>query len=132
VDLHVPAGDVDLLDNQAEQVLFLIKIEVVDGGHDPVGEVTDAAAELIVAGELVAFGGQGVAAVGEMVSAGVDVSGAALEFGQLDQTGLVEVGQPAPFGVDGLLFAVQACQLGRQQFVVGGGNVDGDGLFAGQ
>jgi hypothetical protein len=44
---------VDLFDDEAEQGLFLVEVECVDHGQDPAGEVTDAAAQLVVAGEPV-------------------------------------------------------------------------------
>ena len=58
----MPAGDVDVVDDEAEQGLFLVEVEGVDHGQDAGGEVAEAAAELVVAGELPALGGEGVAA----------------------------------------------------------------------
>ena len=40
----MPAGDVDLFDDEAEQGLFLGEVEGVDHVQDPAGEVTDAVA----------------------------------------------------------------------------------------
>jgi hypothetical protein len=60
--LDVPAGDVDFFDDEAEQGLFLGEVEGVDHGQDPGREVADAAAELVVAGQLLALRGEGVAA----------------------------------------------------------------------
>jgi hypothetical protein len=60
--LDVPAGDVDVFDDEAQQGLFLVEVEGVDHGQDPAGEVTDAVAQLVVAGELLALRGEGVAA----------------------------------------------------------------------
>ena len=54
----MPAGDVDLFDEEAQQLLFLVEVEVVDDAADPVGEVVDAAAELVVAGERCALFGE--------------------------------------------------------------------------
>jgi hypothetical protein len=34
LDLDMPAGDADLLDEQAEQSLFLLEVEAVDAGAD--------------------------------------------------------------------------------------------------
>ena len=53
----MPAGDVDLVDDEAEQGLFLGEVEGVDDVEDPGGEVADAVTQLVVAGELVALGG---------------------------------------------------------------------------
>lgn len=80
-DLDVPAGDVDVFDDKAEQGLFQVEVEGVDHGEDAVGEVADAVAELVVAGEFLALGGEGVSGVGEVVAAVFDVGGAALEVG---------------------------------------------------
>jgi hypothetical protein len=57
-DLDVPAGDPDVLDKQAQQLLFLDVVEGVDDGVDAGGEVMHAAAELVVAGELGSFVGE--------------------------------------------------------------------------
>ena len=72
----MPAGDVDVFDEEAEQGLFLVEVEGVDHVQDPAGEVTDAVAQLVVAGELLALGGEGVAALFEVVAAVLDVGGA--------------------------------------------------------
>ena len=77
----MPAGDVDLFDDEAEQGLFLVEVEGVDHGQDPAGEVTDAVAQLVVAGELLALRGERVAALFEVVAAVFDVGGAALQLG---------------------------------------------------
>jgi hypothetical protein len=108
----MPAGDVDVFDEEAEQGLSLGEVEGVDHGQDAGGEVADAAAELVVAGQLLALRGEGVAAVGEVEPALLDLGGAALQLGQLDEAGLVEVDEAAAFGVGGLELAVQAGQLG--------------------
>jgi len=77
----VPAGDVDLFDDEAEQGLFLVEVEGVDHGQDPGGEVPDAVAQLVVAGERVALRGQGIASFGEVTATVLDVGGAALQVG---------------------------------------------------
>ena len=77
----MPAGDVDLFDDEAEQGLFLVEVEGVDHGQDPGREVTDAAAQLVVAGERVALRGQGIASFGEVTATVLDVGGAALQLG---------------------------------------------------
>ena len=63
------AGDLDLFDDEAEQGLFLVEVEGVDHGQDPGGEVPDAVAELVVAGQFLALGGEGVAALFEVAAA---------------------------------------------------------------
>ena len=72
----MPAGDVDFLDEQAQQSLFLGEVEGVDHVQDPAGEVTDAVAQLVVAGELVALRGEGVASLVQVAAAVLDVGGA--------------------------------------------------------
>ena len=55
-----------------------------------------------------------------VVAAVLDLGGAALQLGQLEEPGLVEVDEAAAFGVGGLELAVQAGQLGAEHLVVGG------------
>src|SRR5258708_4266147 len=61
LDLDVPAGDLDVVDEQPEQLLFPGVVEVVDDGADAGGEVLDAAAELGVLGKAGALGRESVA-----------------------------------------------------------------------
>ena len=68
----------------------------------------------------------------QLSSAGGDFAGAALQFGEFDEPGLVEVDEAAPFGVGGVDLAVQPGQFGGEQFVVGDRGGQRDGLFAGQ
>jgi len=77
----VPAGDVDLFDDEAEQGLFLVEVERVDHAKNPAGEVTDAVAQLVVAGELLALRGERVAVLLQVAVAVLDVGGAALQVG---------------------------------------------------
>ena len=44
MDLDVPAGDADLLDDEAQQALAAVEIEFVERGEDAFGEAGDAAA----------------------------------------------------------------------------------------
>ena len=112
--------------------LLLGGVELVDDGVDAGGEVVDAAAEPVVAGEVGSLVGEAGSLVLQFALPGGDCGGAALQFGDVDQPGLVEVDEAAPFAVGGLDFAVQAGQFGGEQFVVGGRGVHGDGLLAGQ
>ena len=59
-DLDVPAGDVDVFDQQSQQLLPLGTVELVDDFADLPGEVGDAAAEQVPVGERGALGGEGV------------------------------------------------------------------------
>ena len=107
-------------------------VELVDDGADADGEVLDAVAEPVAAGEVGALGGEAGALVIEFALACGDRGGAALQFGHVDQPGLVEVDEPAVLAAGGLEFAVQAGQFGGEQLVVGDGSVHRDGLLAGQ
>jgi hypothetical protein len=77
----VPAGDVDLFDDEAEQGLFLVEVEGVDHGQDPGGEVAHATAQLVIAGQLLTLGSEGVAALVQVAAAVLDLGGAALQLG---------------------------------------------------
>jgi hypothetical protein len=72
-DLDLPAGDVDVFDQQTQQVLFLRLVELVYHLADLPGEVGDAAAEQVPVGQGGALGGEGV-------SFGVQVTQAAGDF----------------------------------------------------
>jgi len=61
----------------------------------------------------------------------LDVGGAALQLGQLNEAGLVEIDQPAAFGVGGVELAGQSGQLGGEQVIVGGRGAHREGLLAG-
>ena len=89
--MDVPAGDVDFFDDEAEQGLFLVEVEGVDHGQDAGGEVAHAVAELVVAAQFLALRGESVAALVQVVAAVLDLGGTALQLGQLDEAGLVEV-----------------------------------------
>ena len=131
-DLDVPAGHADVFDEQAQQLLFLGVIEVVDDGVDAGSEVVHAGSELIVAGECSSFVGEAGSFVLQLFSTCSDLGGAALHFGEFDEPGLVEVDEAAPFGIGGIELAVQPGQFGGEEFVVGDRGVQGDRLFAGQ
>ena len=68
----------------------------------------------------------------EFALPGGDRGGAALQFGHVEQSGLVEVDEPVVLGAGGVEFAVQAGQLGGEQLVAGDRGVHRDGLLAGQ
>ena len=128
----MPAGDLDVFDKQAQQLLFLGVVEGVDDGVDAGGEVMHAAAELVVTGELGSFIGETGSLVLQFLSTCCDFGGAALHFGKFDEPALVEVDEATPFGIGGVDLAVQPAQFGGEQFVVGDGSCQGNGLFAGQ
>jgi len=82
--------------------------ELVDDRPDLLGEVLDAFAEPVAAGELGPLPGQAGSLVLEFALARGDRGGAALQLGHGDQPGLVAVDQPAVLGFGGVEFAVQA------------------------
>jgi hypothetical protein len=130
-DLDLPAGDLDVFDEQPQQFLPLGGVELVDDGGHAGCEVLDAVAEPVAAGEVGALGGEAGAFVLQFALPRGDRGGAALQPGHVDQPGLVEVDQPVVLAAGGFEFAVQAGQFGGEQLVVGDGSVDCDGLFAG-
>lgn len=79
-NLDLPAGDADLVDDEAEQGLFLREVEVVDYGEDALGEAGDAVAQLVVAGEFPTLGREVVSAVGEVATTVLDVGSPMLQF----------------------------------------------------
>jgi hypothetical protein len=105
-DLDVPAGDPDVFDEQAQQLLFLGVVEGVDDSMDAGGGVMHTGSELVVASERRSFVGEAGSLVLQLFSAGGDFGGAALHFGELDKPALVEVDEAAPFGVGGVDLAV--------------------------
>ena len=131
-DLDLPAGDVDVLDQQPQQLLPLKTVELVCHVADLPGEVGDAAPEQVPVGERGALGGEGVTSGLLVTQACGDFAGAAVQLGQVDEPGLVEVGQPASFGCGGVDLAVEAGELGGEQLVVGDRGGDRDGLLTGQ
>ncbi len=128
----MPAGDVDVFDQQPQQLLSLGAVELVDDFADLPGEVGDAAAEQVPSGERGPLGGEAVTSGLEFAQPGGDFAGAAFQLGQVDEPGLVEVGQPAPLGRGGVDLAVKAGELGGEQLVVGNRGGDRDRLLAGQ
>lgn len=88
----MPAGDADVFDQQAQQLLTLGTVELVDDFADLPGEVGDAAAEQVPAGERGPLGGEAVTSGLLVAQPGGDFAGAALQLGQVDEPGLVEVG----------------------------------------
>jgi hypothetical protein len=105
VDLHLPAGDADVVHDQAQELLALLEVEFVDACGCSVGEVGDSLLEAVLRGEFLTLGDELVALGGECVMTGVDISCSPLDLGQLEQAGLVEVGQASPLGAIGVEFA---------------------------
>ena len=128
----MPAFDVDVVDEETDEPLALMEVEFVDGGVDAGGEVVDTLAETVAGGELSALGDEGVAFAGHASLALSEFSASALGLGEIEDAGLVEVGQSSPFGFAGVEAALEPVELGGEELVVGGGGVGQDGLFAGE
>ncbi|MGE5830574.1 MAG: hypothetical protein ACM30G_19730 [Micromonosporaceae bacterium] len=56
--MHVPAGDLHLLHDKAEQGLPLLEVKLINHGKDAKGEVMCAVAELVVPGEFTTLHGE--------------------------------------------------------------------------
>jgi hypothetical protein len=87
----------------------------VDAG----GEIVHPVTELVVTGELGSFVGEVGSLVLQLFSTCSDLSGAALRFGDFNESILVEVNEAAPLGVGSVDLAVQPGQFGGEEFVVG-------------
>jgi hypothetical protein len=61
--------------------LTLVEGELVDDGLYAVGESGDAVADLVVAGQFLASGGEFFEVLLEVSAAGVGIGGTALQFG---------------------------------------------------
>ena len=132
VDVDVPAADLDVVDEESGEPLALGEVELVDGDGDAGCEVVDPATEAVVGAEFVALGDEGVAFCGHPSLAVGEFLAPTLGFGQVEDAGLVEVGQPAPFGFGGVEAALKPVELGGEELVVGSGGAGEDGLFSGE
>ena len=72
-------------------MLFLHVVELVDDRANSFGEVVDSSAKLVPAGERAAFLGEAGVFGLQVPLAGREVAGAALEFGEFDEAGLVDI-----------------------------------------
>jgi hypothetical protein len=118
VDLDVPAGDADVLDDEAQELLAAVEVEVVEGRERALGEAGEAAAQAVAAGEFGArsvssFGGELLAAVGEG-------GGAAGELVEVEQFGLVGVEQSVALALGLVELARERGELGADEVVVVG------------
>ena len=123
MDVDVPAVDVDVVDEESDEPLALVEVEFVDGGGDPGCEVVDPAAEPVAGGERPALADEGVALGGDVSLPLGEFSAPALGLGEVEDVGLVEVGQSSPLGLAGVEAALEAVELGGEELVVGGGGV---------
>jgi hypothetical protein len=131
-DLDLPAGYTDLFDDEAHEPLAAVEVEGVDAVCGLGGEGVDASAQSVVVRELAALVDQGGALLLEGGGAGVDFADAVLEVGEVDHAGLVQVEQPAAFGLGLVDAALQPGELGGEELVVGCGGAGRQGAFAGE
>jgi hypothetical protein len=131
VDLDVPAGDADFLDDEAQQALAAIEVEFIEGGKHAFGEAGDAAAQSVLAREVGAAGGELGVFGSELVAPRGERRGAAGEFVEVEQRGLVGVEQAAAFELALLELAFERGELGADEVVVVGWGAGDDGALAG-
>ena len=98
----MPAGDADLLNEQPQELLFLVGVELVNHTADPFGEVVDSAVDLVAAGQGRTLLGQAGSFRPQLAMTGGDIGGPSLQLAQLNQSGLVEVDQPPLLRVGGV------------------------------
>ena len=131
VDLDLPSGHGDVIDDEAHELLAVVEVELVDPFGDSAGEVIDTVPEAVVCDEFVALGHEVVVLAGQCLSAGSDVSAAPLDLGEFEEPGLVEVGEASPFCVGRFDLAVEPGQFDSEELIVGDGSLVGQGGLAG-
>jgi hypothetical protein len=132
VDLDLPTGDSDLLDDEAQQTLTLVEVELIEAGGDACGEVAYTPPELIVAGQFPVTGLELVLLGLQTRPAAGDLAGSALQVGEGDEPGLVEVAEASALLVDLLDLSGEAGELGVEDLVFGDGVTPGEGRLAGE
>jgi hypothetical protein len=132
VYLDLPAGDPDLFDDEAHETLTLPEVELVEAVGYACGEVAYTPAELVGTGQLLVTGVQLVLLGLQTSPAGNGLVGSALEVGEGDQPGLVEVAEASPFGVDRFDLPGEAGELGVEDLVFGDGAAASESGFTGE
>ena len=66
MDLHLPAGDFHLLDDQPKQGLLLVEVEDVDPGKSALGEGGQSEVKLTGLGQFVLLRGERVSPRGQV------------------------------------------------------------------
>ena len=127
----MPASDTDVFEDETHQLLTAFEAEGVDAEHGLLSEVGDALVEAVFGGQLGLASDEGLAFLVEATTAVVDLACAAAHFCVVDHSGLVEVGDPSPFGMCTLEPAVESGQLGGEELVVGSWGLSGQGCFSG-
>jgi len=119
-------------DDETHQPLALVEVKGVEALGDSCGEVGYTPLDLVVAGELVVAGLQRVLLSLEPRPARGDLGCPALQFGQGDQVGLVQVGEASPLCVGGVDLPADLVQLASEQLVGGHGVSAGERCFTGE
>jgi hypothetical protein len=122
----------DFFDHEAQQVLALFEVQVVERGDDSLGEGGDATAELVVLGEGLMLFDEAAALGFEGVASLVDFTGASAKLGQVDEVGLVAVDETAVLGLDRFGLAVETAELLGDDLIVGHGCSGSHRVFAGR
>ena len=84
MDLHPPAGDAHVIDNETQQLLAVLEVELVDAEGCSASEVADSLLEAVIECQLLALGDQFVALLGQGVVAGVNLSCPPLHLVELE------------------------------------------------
>jgi hypothetical protein len=100
-------------------LLALLEVEFVEAERCAAGEVADSLLEAVVGGELLALGDELVALSGEGVVTEVNLSCSSLHLVELEQAGLVEVGESSSFGPVVFDLAGESVEFGAEQRVIG-------------
>ena len=91
--------------------MALVEVEALERLGGFVRELVYAVAEPVVFGEFGALDEQGLALGVDVATSRVELFGSTLELDELDQTGLVEIGQAAAFALRGVGFVFEAGEL---------------------
>ena len=84
VDFDLPSVDAHLVDDEADELLALLEVELVDAGGGAGSEVTNPPPELVVGDELSALGRGFLAAATQLPASSIDVANAPLHLVQIE------------------------------------------------
>lgn len=110
--LDPPALHSHVFEDEAQQLLAAVKVQPLDAGEHPLGEVADALGESRLLTQLGVVSDEGEALLVQPAATGVEFTGPAFHLIAVDHRGLVEVGHSAPLGVSALQPAPEPSQLG--------------------
>ena len=119
MDLHIGPGDLNLLDEQAHQLLALLEIKSIEPFANTLGEGFNFVRQLVVDREFVVLGQQCFALLLELAMAAEHLMMPNLEFGQIDRLHLIQVNESSSFCLGALQPTLQALELSLQELVIG-------------